>query len=282
LEKTDVSIVPNGLVLFEGPSALDGEPITVIITGVRGSSNRKTGNMLQSWILRSDVDPIAAVSTGRDSSVCGQCPLRGQVLDGHNRGRACYVAAPRGPQAIYQSYKHDRYAKYDPALHDRLLKTRKLRIGAYGDPCAAPFAVSSRLARVVNGNVGYTHMWRNRRFWRFRSLCMASCETLADARQAQSRGWRTFRTLRDVNDICREDEILCPASEEAGHKTQCEQCLLCNGLHGSRSNAKRPRKNVAIVVHGPAGTVASYRRLISGGPNDGAVIQSALLSTTSA
>ena len=173
-----MSSVPNGLVLFEGPSALDGEPIAVIITGLHGSSNRKTGDMLQGWILRSDIDPIQATKTGQDSSVCGQCPLRGNVLDGHNRGRVCYVGLPRGPQDVYQAYRRGRYPRFDPTKHKHPLKDRKLRIGAYGDPCAAPYAVWSRLARVVADSVGYTHQWRDRRFWRFRNLCMASCETL--------------------------------------------------------------------------------------------------------
>jgi hypothetical protein len=38
------------------------------------------------------------------------------------------------------------------------------------------------------------------------------------------------------------DEVLCPASEEAGKRTTCENCQLCSG------NAIKA-KNVAIYAH---------------------------------
>ena len=38
----------NGVILYEGPSMLDGAPIVVIATGIRtGSTNVKTGAMIQ-------------------------------------------------------------------------------------------------------------------------------------------------------------------------------------------------------------------------------------------
>ena len=67
----------QGLVLWEGPSRLDGAPIVVIATGMRrGSSNEKTGPMVQTWIMRQDEAPHVAQRTGSDASVCGDCPLR--------------------------------------------------------------------------------------------------------------------------------------------------------------------------------------------------------------
>ena len=69
---------PNGAILYEGPSALDGAPIVVIVTGLaRKSTNAKTGALLQTWILRSDMHPIDAVRSGADSSICGDCRHRG-------------------------------------------------------------------------------------------------------------------------------------------------------------------------------------------------------------
>ena len=106
---------PLGIVLYQGPSQLDGESIVVIATGFqRPSANAKTGDMLQTWILRSDVNPLAAIHTGRDVSVCGDCPLRG-FLEGNgrrtvNRRRACYVAIHQAPLAVYDAYRRGRYA----------------------------------------------------------------------------------------------------------------------------------------------------------------------------
>ena len=42
----------NGRILFEGKSNIDGEEIIVILTGLdNATSNKKTGNMIQSLIL---------------------------------------------------------------------------------------------------------------------------------------------------------------------------------------------------------------------------------------
>ena len=47
----------NGMVIWQGPSLVDGKPIAVIVTGLnKPSQNSKTGDMLQSWIIRTDMD----------------------------------------------------------------------------------------------------------------------------------------------------------------------------------------------------------------------------------
>ena len=65
----------KGYVLHEGPSPFDGQPIVSIAT--LHSSNRKTGDMVQTWILPRDLHPLDAVKTGQDSCICGNCPHRG-------------------------------------------------------------------------------------------------------------------------------------------------------------------------------------------------------------
>jgi hypothetical protein len=62
-------------IIYEGPSLYDGAPIVVLVQ--TGSSNRKTGDMVQTYILRSDIDPITASRTGKDSAICGTCPHMG-------------------------------------------------------------------------------------------------------------------------------------------------------------------------------------------------------------
>lgn len=69
--------VPQGVVLYEGPSMLDGEPIVAIATGMQTpSTNRKTGEMVQVHILLQKEHPSVAQNSGADSSICGNCPLR--------------------------------------------------------------------------------------------------------------------------------------------------------------------------------------------------------------
>ena len=66
----------NGLIVYEGKSEIDGAPIVVILTAINGSMNPKTGHMVQSFILRADIDPITAAKAGHDVSICGQCEHR--------------------------------------------------------------------------------------------------------------------------------------------------------------------------------------------------------------
>ena len=55
----------NGYILWEGASLIDGAPIVVIATGFASrSTNRKTGGMVQTYILRRDIDPVSAVQSG--------------------------------------------------------------------------------------------------------------------------------------------------------------------------------------------------------------------------
>ena len=58
-----------GFVLYEGNSVLDGKPIAAIAT--LSSSNVKTGNMIQVWIIRTDINPVEASKLGDDISICG-------------------------------------------------------------------------------------------------------------------------------------------------------------------------------------------------------------------
>lgn len=73
---------PTGFVIYEGPSVLDGAPIVAI--AVTASDNRKTGNMVQTYILRRDVHPSEALRTGDDASIRGDCKHR-PALGGASR-----------------------------------------------------------------------------------------------------------------------------------------------------------------------------------------------------
>ena len=66
-----------------------------------------------------------------------------------------------------------------------------------------------------------------------------------DADEAVRMGWRTFRVSDGEAPLRRE--IICPASAEAGHRTTCERCQLCDG-----ARPEDRRKLVVIKRHGPA------------------------------
>ena len=89
----------NGRVIWEGFSPIDGAPIVLIATGfTEKSSNRKTGDEIQTWILRRDVNPVVANNEGLDESICGGCPHR-KINNG-----TCYVNVGQAPNAIWTCY----------------------------------------------------------------------------------------------------------------------------------------------------------------------------------
>lgn len=225
--------------IYSGPSQLDGQPIVALATGLtRKSANSKTGPMLQAYILRADEHPVHAVRTGADASVCGDCPLRPALANG---GPQCYVNKGFGPAATYRAEHVD----IDPIELGARARVRKLpiRLGAYGDPAAVPAIVWRELVQD-NRWTGYTHQWRSA--FDLRDLCMASVGSEAEAAEAHAAGWRTFR-VRRPGDALMPGEIACPASAEAGKRTTCAQCGLCDGKRGANDR----RKSIAIVDHGP-------------------------------
>jgi len=247
----------NGYIIYQGASALDGAPIVVIATGFEsGSTNRKTGSMVQTYVLRSDVDPVSAVRNGTDASICGNCTHRGTTatIDGQskNTGRTCYVNVGQGALAVYRAYKRGIY----PTLPKGQAPAsgRKVRLGTYGDPAAAPAHVWQSLLRDSSGHTGYTHQWRSPQIQALRSICMASADSAADADEAQSQGWRTFRVSLDAaKDPMLKGESLCPASAEAGKKLTCAQCLACGGADGRRGS-------IYIPAHGGFAVMTNVRR----------------------
>lgn len=54
-----------GFVFYDGPSSIDGAPI--IGVAVLKSENGKTGNMVQTYILRADMAPLSAIADGADA-----------------------------------------------------------------------------------------------------------------------------------------------------------------------------------------------------------------------
>ena len=61
------------MIIYQGPSLIDGSPIVAIT--VSQSGNTKTGNMVQTYIIRADINPLEASKTGADYAICGACRI---------------------------------------------------------------------------------------------------------------------------------------------------------------------------------------------------------------
>ena len=222
-------------IIYNGPSLLDGKPIVVIAT--YSNRNTKTGKVVQTYILRSDINPLEASKTGQDFSICGSCPMRGEVTTDPKRkiakGRKCYVNLGQGVLIVFKSYKRGVYKEGDPRTMGR---DRFVRVGTYGDPAAVPSHVWDELLAECETWTAYTHQkpWRP-------DIAMQSADSYGEAKAHWAAGRRTFRVIVDLGDIDKSKETLCPASKEAGRRVQCTACKLCKGSSLAKS--------IAIVEH---------------------------------
>ena len=217
-----------GYIAYEGPSIIDGKPIVVIVNKLDGSKNAKTGAIVQSFIIRSDIDPVKALQTGADVSVCGQCEHR-PVLARKSGKPPCYVQVAKSVLSVYSAYRRGRYVRADAATIAKALAGKIVRIGTYGDPAAAPVRMWSQITRYAAGRRGYTHQWDTIGFdvnaWA--PLVMASADTIDQAAKANLLGMRVFRVSQGID--VQAGEAMCPASKEAGQRTTCAKCTLCAG-----------------------------------------------------
>jgi hypothetical protein len=246
----------NGYVIYRGASLLDGNPIVAI--AITKSSNKKTGNMVQTYILPDNgVSPLenAKPANLADYSVCGDCKHR------RGLGGSCYVNLRQGVHQVFKAYRLGKYPDATtPSTNAKITKltsnlasvaahARKVRLGTYGDPMAVPHYVWQDLLRYAAGHTGYTHQWDNPRIFDYHKnalmrLCMASVDTVGEALKARLAGWRTFR-VRRVEDAALPKEFPCPVSAEQNKRLLCEDCMACDGTQESSKKA-----SPTIVVHG--------------------------------
>jgi hypothetical protein len=210
-----------------------------------GSHNVKTGNMAQVWLLLRDMGIGLGRQTGHDVWICGDCPFKS------NSG--CYVA-PMGPSSVWRTYQAGKYPQLPWSELPSVLAGRVVRLGAYGDPAFLPIGLLQALTSAADGHTGYTHAWRHVSP-DYSAYLMASCDRPEDAPQARQMGYRTFTLTvsADAPKVLPGIGILCPASEQAGKRTTCAACGLCDGSRGPQDR----RAHIYIPVHGYQAKVAS-------------------------
>jgi hypothetical protein len=242
-----MNATPTGVIIYDGPSEFDGKRIVAIANGFKRNYNSKIGDMIRTWIIRPDVHVVEALNNGEDYSICRDCKHR------YDKMKSCYVNPMRGPLAVYNAYISNYYVPCTDE-HLKLFEGRELRIGSYGDPAALPIEVWQKFCQLSSGYTGYTHHWLTCNP-DFKYICMASVDNVEEKIEAQAMGWRTFR-VRKEDGIVLQDEIVCPASNEAGHSTTCQKCCSCCGI-GSKQT-----KNVVIIRHGQNYKIDNYDKRI--------------------
>jgi hypothetical protein len=228
----------SGFVLYRGASLLDGAPIVAI--AIIKSTNVKTGNMVQTYILADNgLSPLESAKSGADFAICGDCKHRryaGELKD-------CYVNIGQGANAVYKAYLKGNYPAGIQAAANASAG-RMVRLGTYGDPAAVPAYIWQALIVQAAGHTGYSHQWQSGKAGAdIMALCMASADNAAERAAAKAAGYRTFR-VRGENEAIEAGEFICPASAEGGKRKLCGECGACDGGLQSR------RADPVIIVHG--------------------------------
>ncbi len=230
----------NTVELWRGMSRIDDAPIVVLMSGLKeASTNEKTGDMLQTFILRQDVSPVEAIQNGSDESICGTCRHRGTMGN-----RTCYVNVGKSVSAVWRSWSAGRVRPVQNLA--TIAAGRRVRLGTYGDPGAVPVHVWQTLLQSAVRHTGYSHLWQTLPL-EYQSIVVASVDTETEYQHAKFAGWRTFR-VKAEGSVTLPREISCPASEEAGKRTTCSTCTLCNG-----ATPNDTRKDIVINAHGAIG-----------------------------
>jgi len=259
----------NGFIFYES------EDIVCIATG--NSSNRKTGDEVQTWILYKHEPPNIAIDTGKDSIICGDCKHRGLVLslddatiysdmlttpkkkallkriedkrakglNSINIDRDCYVLVFQAPLAVYKCWKRGGYPTLTPKQAQKRLAYKKVRLGSYGDPVHVPLEVWNTILKFTLGTTGYTHQWKNLEYIGYSKYLMASVDTSEEMFQANVLGYRTFR-VRKKNEEVQPNEVGCLSDRNArGTKklVPCVDCMMCSGL------TSKVTKDISIIQH---------------------------------
>lgn len=241
----------SAIVLYQGPSQINGSEIVVLAT--LDSKNRKTGAMIQTWILPVQ-GPLQASKDAEDDTVCGDCPRR------RSTGGDCYVRLDTAPHSAWKKWIREgspgvNWDEHTIALQ-RESRDHGLRLGAYGDPAAVPVEVWRNLISALQPKTltGYTHQWRDPRFAAYRTLVMASADNVQDARSALATGWRYFAAVpHDEDAVGLPNAIQC-LSDSKGKL--CQDCGICDGAREGRTGQPI---SIWIAEHGPMSSAKSKR-----------------------
>jgi hypothetical protein len=197
----------------------------VLIEIQHTSSNSKTGNAVQVWII-----PKEWVTTGNmsnDSASCMDC------IHSKRENKTCYVRkgmSEMGLRSKVRSLQKGCEILPISDIYQEIPKLRGkfIRFGAFGEPVLLGKDVVREMCAVSSGWTGYTHQWHVPHYKWADEYFMASVDNVHLNRKAQNWGWRTFMTLEKSEEKV-DGMALCPASKEAGRKVTCIDCKLCKG-----------------------------------------------------
>lgn len=178
------------------------------------------------------------------------------------RGSGCYA---ENGNVGFQTHRLNRdaegmkalaLAKNEAQAIDGLSGRLPLRLHVVGDcttdKCAQIVSGSADAYRLRHGSDvwTYTHAWREvkRSSWQGVSV-LASCETVADVKKAQSKGYGTAIVVTEHQQETAyviDGQKLIPCPQQTGRAVNCEACKLC--FRGDR--LRDMKASIAFATHG--------------------------------
>lgn len=228
----------------------------VIVFRIGKTTNNKISNglpIVQTYTY--SVDQFNYIANGGgvggmfefDKDNCLNCPLSGtNRIEGQPK---CYTHKFTQAQgfvsqirSIIRKYNGvDNIPQLPNVIPNALLKACKdmyIRFGAYGEPVFIPIDWMKAIADVAKSYTGYTHQWHDEKYLPYSAFLMASTHSVFERAIAVDFGWRCFTSNKESI-----DDVVCPASSEAGVKSNCAKCGLCSGTTG------KGNVNIQIMLH---------------------------------
>jgi len=215
------------------------------------TSNKKISDgsaLVQTYTFSKDQWLLASTSSGfgmkkffsLDSSNCMDCPYSGNQGEG-----GCYTHKFNQYVGFLSMLRSIKASDLTPLDAEKFLdavsmcKDSYVRFGTYGEPSLLNFSLVKNMAYTSKSWTGYTHQWNKIWALPYSKYFMASTHNKEETYRAKQKNYRSFIASTTGT----EEAVTCPASAEAGFKSNCASCGLCSGVLG------KGKKDIKILEH---------------------------------
>lgn len=228
---------------------LENDNVFVIRKGKTSNKKISDGSdIVQTYTFSKDQWLLATTSSGfgmkkffaMDGTNCLDCPYSGNQGEG-----GCYTHKFNqyvGFLSMLRSIKFSDLTPYDAEKQRQCIDMAKdsyVRFGTYGEPSLLPIRLVEYMSDVAKSWTGYTHQWKKVWALPYSKYFMASTHNKEETYKAKLKNYRSFIASTTGT----EKAVTCPASAEAGFKSNCASCGLCSGMLG------KGKKDIKILEH---------------------------------
>ena len=228
---------------------LEDNNVFVVRKGKTSNKKISDGNeLVQTYTFSKDQWLLASTSSGfgmkkffkLDSSNCMDCPYSG------NQGKGgCYTHKFNQYVGFLSMLRSIKASDLTPLDAEKFLdavsmcKDSYVRFGTYGEPSLLNYSLVKNMAYASKSWTGYTHQWKKVWALPYSKYFMASTHNKEETYKARQKNYRSFIASTSGT----EKAVTCPASAEAGFKSNCASCGLCSGMLG------KGKKDIKILEH---------------------------------